>query len=356
MLTTLACLDRKRFRIALAAGVPEPWEGSLISEAERLGIEVHQIPHLRREIRPLDDLKSLIQLYGLIRRGRYQIVHTHLSKAGIVGRLAARLAGVRAIVHTYHGDVFDGYFGWLKSRLLLGMERLAGVCTHRSVAVSMPLRSRLRSRGIGSPARFTTIPHGADGTVYRRSGSGREGGAIRVGTAAMFYPIKRVDLFVGAALLLCSRDLGLRFEIAGGGPGEDALREAAAPAGENIRLLGIRGDMPRVLSTWDIFVLCSDYEGAGISLVEAMLTGLPVVATQVGGVPEIVVDGSTGILVPPGDAKAVADAVERLAGDGELRRRMGEAGRHRALKHFTSDRMAAQLMAMYDGLAGRRPL
>jgi glycosyltransferase involved in cell wall biosynthesis len=356
VLTTLARLDRSRFRIALATGTPEPGEGDLVPEVERLGIQIHRIPSLRREIRPLDDLKAFIRLYRLIRRERYRIVHTHLSKAGIIGRIAAWLAGAHAIMHTYHGDVFEGYFGLLKSRILLCVERLVGACTHRFVSVSQPLLGRLRSRRIGSPSRFVTILNGVDESAFRPSAvrSGEPG--LRVGTAAMFFPIKRVDLFVDAALDLLARRRDIRFEIAGGGQEASALERAAAPAGDGIRFLGLHSEMSGLLATWDMFVLCSDYESAGISLVEAMLMGLPVVATRVGGVPDIVADGTTGILVQPGDAKAVAEAVDRLVCDSGLRRRMGEAGRRRALKHFTSDRMVAQLSTLYDGLGGRRPL
>ncbi len=353
VLTALARLDGGRFRVELAAGVPEPCEGSLLPEVSDLGIPVHRIAHLSREVRPLNDLLAVVEIYRLIRRGRYKVVHTHLSKAGILGRLAARLAGARSVAHTYHGDVFDGYFGQLKSTVFLALERLVGTWTGAFVAVSHPLFRRLRTYRIGSPGRFTTIRNGVDEAAFHPAD--REGASepLRVGTAAMFFPIKRVDLFVSAADRALSKRRDLIFEVAGDGPEGERLRRRGAHLGQGLTFLGLCTDIPRLLGTWDIFVLCSDYEGAGLSVVEAMLAGLPVVATGVGGVPDIVQDGVTGILVRPGDAGALADAVVRLADDVGLRHRMGEAGRHRALASHTAGEMVAKLAGVYDGLSGR---
>ena len=311
VLSTIRGLDRTRYRIMLVSGLPAPNEGSLIQEAKALGVAFHVLPTLQREIHWLQDLEAFWRLFLLIRRGHFHIVHTHISKAGVLGRLAAFCAGVPVILHTYHGDVFDLYFGPLKSRILLAVERLVGRMTNRFVVVSEALKERFMTYGMGPADTFYVIPNGipTDQPLLPKP-VGRQG--FRIGTIAMFYPIKRLDLFLEMSCQIARNRADVTAVIAGGGAEEAALRHLADELDAPVQFLGICRDKPALLASLDVFVSCSDFEGAGMSVMEAMLHGVPVVATGVGGVPEIVQDGKTGLLVPPGDVGALAAAVLRL--------------------------------------------
>lgn len=346
VLATLRGLDRSRYRITVVTGPPRPEEGSLVEAAKAQGVTLHVLPYLVREIHPLYDAMAFAGLYRMMRRGRYQIVHTHLSKAGIVGRLAASCAGIPGIVHTYHGDVFERYFGSFKSEVLLGVERLVGRVTHRFAVVSEALRARYRAYRVGKSHLFRTVPNGVwpDAFPYSHPGGGQQ---CRVGTVSMFYPIKRVDLFLEMARQILRIRPDAEFVVAGGGTGEAELREAARDLGDRIRFLGVRYDVPDLLASFDVFVLCSDYEGAGVGLIEAMLSGVPVVATRVGGVPEVVDDGETGFLVPQGNVDALTERVLYLMGNPELRNRMGKTGRRVALRRFSAEAMVGRLDVLY---------
>ncbi len=349
VLATIQGLDRSRYRIALVAGRPEPNEGSLAEAAHALDIDFHILPSLQREVHVFQDLKALWQLYRFIRRGRYHIVHTHISKAGILGRLAAHCAGVPRIVHTYHGDIFEGYFGPLRSAVFLAVERLAGLVTDRFVMVSKALQARYRGYRVGRRGAFFTVPNGIWIDSFPSPTSEARKGR-RVGTAAMFYPIKRVDLFLEVAHRVLHRRSDAEFMLAGGGPEEATLRQIARDLGDPVRFLGVRYDVSELLSTLDVFVLCSDFEGAGIGVMEAMLAGVPVVATRVGAVSEAVTHGETGFLVPQGDVDGLAASVLRLLEDSALRKRMGSAGRQVALKRFSAEDMVRRLEALYCAL------
>jgi len=349
VLAAVRGLDRSRYRVTLVTGTPEPDEGSLLGEARSAGVRLCRIPELVREVSPRRDARAFAALYRLIRQNRFDIVHTHLSKAGMLGRLAATCAGVPAVVHTYHGDVFQDYFGQGVSRVLLGLERLIGRATHRSLVVSDALGRRYREYRVARRATVRTVPNGvwANGFRMRTPGVGT---GTRVGTVAMFYPIKRLDLFLSMARTVLEVRADAEFVVIGGGGGAAVLEASVRDLGDRVRFLGIRYDVPELLRTLDVFVQCSDYEGAGVGMMEAMLSGVPVVATAVGGVPEVVDDGETGFLVPRGDVAALSQRVSRLLGDADLRARMGSAAREVALTRFSAARMVERLDAVYTEL------
>jgi len=338
------------YDVTIATGIPAGNEGSLMAEARSLGVRVEVVPGLVREIHPLRDPWAFVSLYRLIRRGRYDIVHTHISKAGVIGRLAARLANTPRIVHTYHGDVFDGYFGRGMSLALLTVERLAARCGTVMLAVSPQLASRLTERGIRARRRPQVVRNGI--RMERFTGVQKTPGVSSqtVGAVAMFYPIKRLDVYVDVAREVMRRRPSVHFVLAGGGELEPRLRALAADLGDRFRFLGIRHDVPEVLRTLDVFVLTSDYEGAGIGVMEAMSAGVPVVATRAGGAEEIVEDGREGYLVPTGDVQAMADRVVDLLDNDEERERMGRAGVARARREFPIARSVNRLDAIYRSL------
>ncbi len=376
VLTCIGGLDPKEYRIVLVSGVPDKNEGDLMADARALNVPLHLISELRRAPHPVKDLKALWNLCCLMRGERVDIVHTHLSKAGILGRFAAYLCGVPAIVHTYHGDVLEGYFSKLKSWLYTRAERVVGRVTDRFVCVSEALKQRLLAYRLGLPEDFQVIPNGIDvhftdsdshpitvrpGVTHsclRDAGTGVGAGFApgeravgrRVGTLAMFYPIKRLDLFVRMAHRLRETHADISFEIAGDGMEAEALHRLSESLGKPVAFGGICRDRRAFLNSLDIFVSCSDFEGAGMGVMEAMAAGVPVVATCVGGVAEIVQDGKTGVLLPPDDVDALCVAVGNLLSDAPLRKRMGRTARQYARAHFSEKKMIAELDAMYRAL------
>ena len=332
---TLFCVahhDRSRFEAGLVAGRG----GILDGEARTIpDASVDLVGWLRHPVNPPWDLVAVARLAALLRRRRADVVHTHSSKAGIVGRLAARLARVPAIVHTVHGWSFHGEQPRPLSALYRALERAAGAITDRIVVVAESDRAKGIALGIGRPDRYRLIRSGIDAGSYRRGDAPREetrralgfgAGDFVVGTLACLKPQKAPLDFVEAARIARARDPRLRFFIAGDGPLRDAverkIREASL--GDAIRLLGWRRDVADLLHAMDAFLLTSRFEGLPRAVLQAMAAGVPVVATAVDGTPDVVRDGETGFLVPPGRPEAAAEALLAVAADPEAARRRAE--------------------------------
>ncbi len=300
------------------------------------------------------DALGLLELVRVIRRERPQIVHAHSSKAGVLARLAAALCRVPARVFTAHGWAFKAEAG-RRATAYLWADRLVAPLTSAVVCVSET------ERRAGLAARTCH----ADRTVVIRNGigaidgrPGREGERTRhrlVSVGRLKAPKDMATLLDALALL---GDVELDALVVGDGPDAAALREQVERLGleGRVRLCGERDDVPALLAEADCFVLSSRSEGLPVSILEAMAAELPVVASAVGGVPELVEDGETGFLVPPGDPAALADALRRMLTDAELRRRLGAAGRARVEREFTLDAFLAAHLDLYDSLLRRRPV
>jgi glycosyltransferase involved in cell wall biosynthesis len=359
-----AGLNGARYQSRLVKGSEAPTEGDMEDLARERGIELVRIPELGREIRWADDVVAFWKIYRLLRRERPHIVHTHTAKAGLLGRLAARLAGVPAVVHTFHGHVFHGYFPPWKTRIFVLIERWLAKRTDRLLAVSDRVRADLLALGIGAPDRVLTVPLGLDLTPFFACGSRR--GRLRaelsvpadealVGIIARLVPIKRHERFLRAAAELARAGVHCRFLVVGDGERRAELETLASTLGvaARVHFLGWRRDLERVYADLDVAVLCSDNEGSPVSLIEAMAAGVAVVATRVGGVPDVVDDGITGLLVAPGDVPALARAIVSLLVDPERRRRMGAAGRERVAETYGADRLVADMDRLYADLVRR---
>jgi len=321
----------------------------------------HTVDSLVREVRPNRDLAALIDLARLIGRVRPDIVHTHSSKAGIVGRLAARLAGVRSIVHSIHGFGFhDGQPAPVR-RAFIAAERCAGRVTHRFIAVSRANREAGVGLGIFERERCEVIRSGIELAKFRE-GSKRPGTLRRelglgeseplVGMIACLKPQKAPLDFVEVARRVLAEEPCATFVLAGDGELRPEVERAAAevPGGRGrIRLLGWRRDAPAILADLDVLLLTSRWEGLPRVVPEAMAAGKPVVATAVDGTPEAVEDGLSGYLTPPGDTRAMAARVLALLRDRTLRSRMGEAGARRA-GEWDIDEMVRAQERLYDAL------
>jgi glycosyltransferase involved in cell wall biosynthesis/uncharacterized membrane protein len=318
--------------------------GLLRDTARTAGIPFVALKHVRRQIDPWHDPLALVELVRLCRRIRPDVVHVHSSKVGVLGRLAAALAGVRIRFFTVHGWSFAAY-GGLAARLFLWAERLVRPLTTSVICVS----HATREQGVAAracKARRTVVIHNAVDTtsfVQRRQAEGPP----RIISVARFAFPKDFATLIGA---LGTISADYRATLVGEGPARPDIATALEMQGLEAKaeLLGARGDVPYLLALSDIFVLSSRSEGHPISVLEAMAAGLPVVATDVGGVAESVVHRQTGLLVPAGDVRSLAAALEQLIEDAELRRRLGAAGRDRAREFFDLPRFRAAHLALYQ--------
>jgi glycosyltransferase involved in cell wall biosynthesis len=330
------------------------------------------ISDLVRPISPLRDARALWRIYQALRRWRPDIVHTHMAKAGSLGRLAAlaynrsRQRGKRArLVHTYHGHVFEGYFGSLSTRVFLFVERWLARRTDVLVAISPQVKKDLLDTyGVAREEQLKLIPLGfnldrllaitaADRTRARAS-LDIPPDAIIVATVGRLTAIKQHTLFLEMARALADLSDRFLFLIAGDGELRQALEAETSARGlaGRVRFLGWRGDLETVYGATDIFVLTSRNEGTPVALIEAMAAGVPSVSTDVGGVRDVVAGSDLGLLVPPGDAAALAGAVAALADAPARRAEIGLAGRASVRGRFHAARLVDDIRTLYWQLLG----
>ena len=354
-------LNGKGYDCLLVTGNEGATEGSLRDLAVTRGLRMAVIPELGREISLRSDLVTLIKLYRLMRRERPDIVHTHQSKAGFVGRIAARLAGVPIVVHTFHGHIFHGYFSPAKTRLVLLMERIGARLSTRIITISPRLRDEIAGFGVTKPHRIEVIPLGfeleAYATEVRGSGEFRRSldlpeRAKLIGAVGRLVPIKNIPLLLEAAAVARQQDPNIHVVIVGDGELRMELEAQVSALGldDSVTFAGWRRDLPRVYADLDAVVISSDNEGTPASLIEAMATGCPVVATRVGGVPDLISDGETGRLVPPGDREALTSALLALLREPERTRQMAALARQQVLERHQAGRLVGDVDHLYREL------
>ena len=336
---------RDRARITVVSGE----DGFLLEEARALGLHTVVVPNLVAQIDPRRDLRAVRDVARLLRQERPDLLHLHSSKAGLIGRVAAQLAGVPS-VFTAHGWAFTEGASPARRQLAVWSERLAAPLSAAIIAVSdhdRTLSTRLR---VTKRARtiYNALSGGThvDPSAARRTPSGEERERVRVLMVARFVPQKNQALLLRAAASLPETELWL----IGDGPGLPEARALATELGmqERVWFAGSRSDVNDLLSSGDIFCLCSHYEGLPISILEAMRAGLPVVASDVGGVAEAVLHERTGLVVPHDDVAHWRLALTRLLDDPALRRQYGEAGREQFLAAFTTPPMLEQVWSVYQ--------
>ncbi len=303
------------------------------------------------------DVRAVGRLLSLIRRERIQILHAHLFLANLTARLIGRLAGVPIVISTHHDtDLEMGFLARLAESATASMSDTVLAC---SEAVR---RYAIRTYGL-RPGQVRTLRNAipaaeeAAGHAARRDRVRRELGAANgerlVGTVGrLVEPKKGIPIFLAAARRMADRLPGVRFVIVGDGPARERLEALATKEGMGHRTLfaGERRDVPDVMRALDLLVQPSNWEGFGLTVLEAMAAGRPVVATRVGGVPEVVLEGRTGLLVPPADPDALAAACLEILTDPERAARLGEAGRRRAREEFCIDRLVEATAALYRDL------
>jgi glycosyltransferase involved in cell wall biosynthesis len=343
MLTVLGH-DRALFEPLVVAGHPGRWDaqgGQAATEEncrrlEKAAIRGMLLPSLTREVHPIKDMQALWQLIRLFRRERPALVHTHTSKAGVLGRVAAWLARVPVIVHTPHGHVFYGHFGPFRSWLFLQIERVLSAFTDRMIALTESERQDHLDRKVGTTDRFAVVPSGIDREKFveaRVQGKqqpdwfGCPPDALVIGSVGWLTDVKGHQYLIEAAAKLKPDYPSLQLVIVGSGDRHDALLRQAESAGlrDAVHLLGHRDDIKACLAGMDLFVLPSLNEGMGRALIEAMAAGLPVIASRVGGIPAVISHEHTGLLVSPGDAGALAGALRRFLDRPEWAKQLGAA-------------------------------
>lgn len=367
--TLQSCLGTAdRYRVFLVHGLAEESAMTVAEQqaveaqattARERGVLFRPMAALVRRIAPWDDLKALCLLWWLFVRERPAIVHTHTSKAGILGRLAAWLARVPIIIHTPHGHVFYGHFGPRLSWFYLVLERLFAKITDTLVALTHGERDDYIRYRVGDPERLALIHSGVDLAPFqaagqapakteRRTGLGLAGDNAIVGTVGWLLPIKGPLILLAAMGLVWERRPEVRLVYVGKGELEEEIRRRARSMGREgqVRLLGWRADVPEVMGLFDCFVLPSLNEGMGRVVVEAMAADCAVVASRTGGIPDLISDGENGLLAPPNDEQALAAAILRVLEEPGLAGRLRQRGRE-VCQGYSLEAMIAKLHHLY---------
>jgi len=354
-------LDPQRYISQLVTGRESPAEGNMYDLAARKGVEPIVIDALGREIFFKEDFRALIKLIRLINAERPDIVHTHTAKAGTLGRIAAKLTGVPIIIHTFHGHVFHSYFGYLKSKFFLWLERLLAKFTDVIITVGNQQRREIINYKVARPEKVLSIPLGldlkpfinskADSFQLRRELSLPEE-ILLVGIVARLVPIKNHLCFLKAARILSDQFDNVRFLVIGDGELRGMLEQKTRDLklGSRVIFMGFQHNLLKIYAGLDIVTLSSFNEGLPVALIEAMAAGKPVISTDVGGVRDLILDGYNGLLVPSNDPAALADAILYLLRKPERRRMMGEAGRAKAYPLFDKSRLVNDIDNLYQKL------
>jgi glycosyltransferase involved in cell wall biosynthesis len=352
-LLTVAGLDRSRYQVDLAAG-----PGDLEAEARAAADRLFLLPGLTRALGRLEDLRAAAALWRLT--GDYEIVHTHTSKAGVLGRFTARARKAPAVVHTIHGFPVHPGMSWPVRQALLAVERRAARCADRVIAVCAANASEALALGIATPEQLAVIVSGVPAAAVLAGDRARGRGALGlpedapvVGTVTRFMEQKAPLDFVAAARRIVAADPAAHVLVVGDGPLRGEVERAAA--GEpRIHLLGFRDDVPDLLAATDVVVFSSLWEGLGRALTEAVLAARPVVATAVNGVPDLVVDGGNGHLVPPGRPDLLAERTLAVLGLPDRGASLGAAGAARIHGRFDVTEMVAGIDALYREVLAER--
>lgn len=366
---TVCGLDRSRFQVDLLYGQgSEPQH--LIPE-DRNDIGQYFLPELRREIAIFADLSALFKIYRIIRRGRYDIVHTHTAKAGFLGRIAAFLARTPIVIHTLHGATFGEFVSPLRHRVYVALEKISAALTDKMISVGEDLKERYLQRRIGNPGQYLIIRSGMDlGEFYRAGSAGseqqhriRESLGLRdtdyvIGNISRLEPRKGHGYFIEAAAAICPKHPEVKFLIVGDGELRGALEQQVRELNLSgvVLFTGFRKDIAQVLATFDILALTSLWEGLPRVLVQAAAVGKPIVSFSVEGAREIVEEGKNGFVVPAKDVSLLVERLTWLIENPRAGRQMGEWGKSRVDDEWRVETMVEKIQNLYDKLLLKKRL
>jgi glycosyltransferase involved in cell wall biosynthesis len=346
--------------VTLVTGPAEGPEGDLFDRASRQGLKVELLPELVRPVRPGTDLRAYRKLRAIFRRLRPDVVHTHSSKAGILGRAAAWDEKVPAVVHTIHGLPFGPSESLARNRLYIALERWAARRCHALVSVCDAMTTQALAARVGRPEQYTTIYSGMEVEAFLNPPPSRN--ALRekltlqphhvaFATVARLFERKGHDDILAVAPDVLRANPDVRFIWIGSGIWRERLEAEAARLGVRhaIHFTGLvpPDQIPELLSACDAVVHPSLREGLARVLPQALLTGRPAISYDIDGAREVVISGETGCLTPPRDLPALRDAILELASDRSLRHRLGAEGRHRFAHQFRHETMVDQLRTLY---------
>jgi glycosyltransferase involved in cell wall biosynthesis len=357
LLSIMKSLDPAQFEVHVAIGLGHP----LDSAFEAAGFPLHPLP-LSRGIHPIQFARTLFQLTRLMQRERFDVLHVHGSEAGILARIAARITGVPVVIAELHGYANRNPDSILERTLYRWIEAALDRMTHAYVAVSKHVERQWLARGICDAQRMQVIYHALDLQAFTDRGErvrpGASCGAPVVGTACLLEARKGLATLIEAMPAVIARVPKVRFAVVGEGPLQPWMQARAAELDTtaHIDFMGWRNDMPELMWQFDLFALPSKRESFGLVFLEAMASRCPVVGTRVDGIPEVVEDGVTGLLVPPDDAQALALAIVDLLTDAAKAKRFTEAGRKRVETLFSNERMAREYNELYMRLLRKTPL
>lgn len=317
------------------------------------------IPCLIRDINIFFDLLAFLRLWFLFRKEKPDIVHLHTSKAGALGRIAARLSGVPLVIYSTHGHVFYGYFGPIMSAFIIAAERILSSFCDVITVLSELEKKELIAKRIAPESKLRVIYNGINLDAFlnphfdlknKKEGFNFSAEAPVIGLISRLEPVKNPLSFVEAARLISEHNKEARFLVIG----EGVLRKDMEELSSKLKIYdkfffaGFRRDVPELLQIMDIVVQPSFNEGFGLSIIEAQAAAKPVVATRVGGIPEVLKDGGTGILVPSGDAVALSSAINDLLENKHKAVKMGEAGRNFVESRFSLESVLKEYYNLYD--------
>jgi len=349
LISTVLGLDEYDFTV----GYGVSYEQDQVEKLERNGVKTKEFP-LVRHYNPVTALPAVVSVALYLRRNDFDIVHTNSTEAGIIGRFAAAIAGVPNIVHTVHGVPFADDRSNLLNRFVLACERIAARRTDRIITNANVMTAEYLDRGIGTPEQYTTIYSGIDIEEFQSASPAEDlvGARPRVVMIGRLTNGKGFNVLLKAVENLSTDEMSVY--LVGDGPLYDSLQEEIdnRELSDCVFLTGYRDDVPRILAASDILVLPSFREGTPRVISEAMASGLPVVATDIAGIPEQVENDNSGYLISTGDAETLATHLEELLSDPQERERMGEVGRKKA-QQFSVEQMVDSTDALYqDLLAG----
>jgi glycosyltransferase involved in cell wall biosynthesis len=359
-------LDPTRFESILATGHCGPGEEEMTELLQQKQVFPVRIEGLGRSISMGDDLKAFYGLTKLIRQFKPHIVHTHTAKAGALGRAASALLRVPARVHTFHGHVFHGYFSSLKTKAAIYTERALALLADRIIAISDLQKKELcDAYHIAPPEKTRVVPLGFDLSQYLAVSRGEVPGTLRqelqaapediiVGIIGRIAPIKNHALFIESFALALSQNPNLRAVIIGGGLEEDVARlhqlAAQLHISSRLHFLGYRSQLASLYADLDIVALSSDNEGTPVALIEALASGRTCVATQVGGVADVLGNGAFGVLVPPRDTAALSTALLKLSRDSIQRKTFQQAAPSSVESRYGMTRLLLDISSLYQEL------
>ena len=358
-------LNKDRFEIeVICSNLRDKGFNKDIQKMREAGIKV-SVLRMRRNISVLSDLIAFFKLFLYIKKGRYDIVHTHGSKAGVLGRIAARLTGVKVIIHTPHCFCFMAAdIAKLKKLFYFYIEKFAALFCDKIIAVSESQRQDILKRKLTNIKKVITIENGVDINKFgnngfdisrKKKGLGLNDSSVILGTVGVLNESKGQRYLIEAVSQVIKDGFDVNLLIAGEGPLRKDLETFSDKLGLNgrMKLLGFREDIPEVLSVMDIFVFPSLWEGMPLAVLEAMSSSLPVISTNVHGAVDLIQDNKRGILVQRKDAKGIAEAIRYLISNHNEAKRIGQEAKELIQRNYTLEKQISRIRNLYDASMAR---